>query len=303
MVKGYRREAKHHLITANFNDYDFNKLFNEESENKKCIIWQIGREDGKGAQNYNKGDICYIYYSNLPDGTSRILLRAEVTASDTDKNINEVVYSYNKEKKIKGMWLSNIQAIALNEPEKFSKITLSNEYNKSCIQGQQYLGDVSFEGSKEKELISAIEEYPYKRKLKAVREYFDNYTKCFFSGKDKKRHITFTSGRGLSFYERHHFILDNYLDKIGLEAKWLKSDYNNLIHLCPICHRQIHHGKVEDVKNMIDEIYFANKEWFDNNLLSYAEKDKYSDVLEWAYYIYNHERKKNNYELLSKPVI
>ena len=54
---------------------------------------------------------------------------------------------------------------------------------------------------------------------------------------------------------------------------------------------------------MIDTIYRANREWFDNNLLSYAEKDKYSDVLEWIYYIYNLERKKNNYELLSKSEI
>lgn len=99
MGKGYRRESKYHLLTANFNNYDFNKLFNEENENEKCIIWKISSEDGKGAQNYNKGDTCYIYYCNLPDGESRILLRAEVTASDTDKDINEEVYSYDKENK------------------------------------------------------------------------------------------------------------------------------------------------------------------------------------------------------------
>lgn len=200
MGKGYRRESKYHLLTANFNDYDFNKLFNEENENKKCIIWQIGREDGKGAQNYNKGDICYIYYSNLPDGTSRILLRAEVTTSDTDKNINEDVYSYNKENKIKGMWLSNIRAISLNEPENFSKMTLASTYNKNYIQGQQYLGDVSFEGSKEKELISAIEEkYPERGNLKEIRKYFDNYTKCFFSGKDKKSMLLLQVGEVSAF--------------------------------------------------------------------------------------------------------
>lgn len=93
------------------------------------------------------------------------------------------------------------------------------------------------------------------------------------------------------------------MDKIGSEARGLKSDYNNLIHLCPSCHRQLHHGKAEDVKNMIDTIYRANRDWFDNKLLSYAEKDEYSDVLKWIYYIYDRERKKNKYELLSKSKI
>lgn len=204
-------------------------------------------------------------------------------------------------KKIKGIQLSKIRAISLYEPENFSKDTLAGEYNKSNIQGQQYLGDISFKGSKEEELIDALEKYSDGEKLKKVREYFDNYTKCFFSGKDRKKHVTFTSGRGLNFYERHHFILANYLDKINSkEARKLKKDHNILIHLCPICHRQLHHGKAEDVKNMIDTIYYANREWFDNNLLSFAEEDKYSDVLEWIYYIYNCERKKYKYELVSK---
>jgi hypothetical protein len=54
---GYKRESKYHLITANFEEYDFSKLFNEEEENDCGIIWRIGNEGGKRAQNYNIGDI------------------------------------------------------------------------------------------------------------------------------------------------------------------------------------------------------------------------------------------------------
>lgn len=297
-----RRESKYHLITANFNHYDFNKLFNEENENEK-ILWKTGGENGKRAQNYNIGDICYIYYSELPDGTNRILLRAEVIASDTDKNIIDNIYSYDKESKIKGIRLSKIRAIALDDRDAFSDSTLLREYNKGSIQGQQYLGDIPYEGSKELELIKALEDYPHKKGIKAVREYFDNYTKCFFSRKDKKQHITFTSGRGLSFYERHHFILKNYLNKKGQDTKWLENDHNNLIHLCPNCHRQLHHGTAEDVKSMIDEIYSENQKWFDNNLKEHAKQDGYSDVLEWVYHIYDDERAKYRYELLSTSKI
>ena len=93
------------------------------------------------------------------------------------------------------------------------------------------------------------------------------------------------------------------MDKKGSETKWLKTDYNNLIHLCPICHRQIHHGTAEDVKNMIDEIYDKNKKWFDGKLKKYAGQDNYLDVLKWIYHIYDRERCKNNYEELSKSEI
>lgn len=290
----YRSESKYHLITANFEEYDFNQLFNEESAYEKKIIWKIGREDGKGAQNYNIGDICYIYYSKLPDGPNRILLRAEVVESDTDRASNRDTYSYDKDKKIKGIWLSKLQAIALDDPSAFCANTLFEKYHKYNIQGQQYLGGTPDEEA----LISALEQYPNRKKLKAVREYFDDYTKCFFIGKDKKKHITFTSGRGLSFFEKHHFILYNHLKKLGADAKWLETERNNLIHLCPICHRQLHHGIAEDVKKMIDEIYAANEKWFEDNLQKYAEMEGYSDVKAWIYYIYNEERKKNRYALI-----
>ena len=126
------------------------------------------RERWKNAQNYNIEDICYIYYTNLPDGTSRILLRAKVCASDTDKDVVDNIYSYNEKSKIKGIRLSNIKAIALDEPELFNKNKLSTEYNKSNIQGQQYLGDIPYEGSKEKELIKALEKCPNKKILKLL---------------------------------------------------------------------------------------------------------------------------------------
>ena len=47
MQKLYRRESKYHLITADFKQYDFNKLFNEENENQKSILWKTGGKDGK----------------------------------------------------------------------------------------------------------------------------------------------------------------------------------------------------------------------------------------------------------------
>lgn len=73
--------------------------------------------------------------------------------------------------------------------------------------------------------------------------------------------------------------------------------------MCPNCHNQLHHGTAEDVKSMIDEIYSENQKWFDNNLKEHAKQDGYSDVLEWVYHIYDDERAKNGYELLSTSKI
>ncbi|HJD47233.1 MAG TPA: hypothetical protein H9909_10365 [Candidatus Mediterraneibacter norfolkensis] len=290
----HRREAKYHLITANFEKYDFNQLFDEENSNDKKIIWKIGGKDGVGAQNYNVGDKCYIYYANLPDGTNRILLCGTVTESDTDRDnaVNEK-FSYNESERIKGMWLGNIRAVALNAPEKFNADTLYKVYGKSNIQGQQYLDTPG-----EMKLVEDLDKCPDKKNLRAVRNYFQHYTKCFFSGKTKYKHITFTSDRGINFYEKHHLILDSYLKDIGAEK--LRKDCHILINLCPVCHKQMHHGRAEDVRELVHLMYEANAEWCNENLKEYAENDGFSDVEKWILHTYDSQRKHNKYELLLK---
>ena len=134
--------------------------------------------------------------------------------------------------------------------------------------------------------------------LKITKNYFDEFTKCFFSNDKKRNHNTFISGRGVNFSEKHHFVLHSYLKEHTDLYNRLKYDDHNLIFLCPNCHRQLHHGLAEDVKKMLNIIYEKNKEWFDKELLSFAKADGYNDIISWIYMIYNKERQKNNYELL-----
>ena len=133
-------------------------------------------------------------------------------------------------------------------------------------------------------------------KLKGVRDYFNNYTKCFFISSSQSNHETFVSSRGINYYETHHFISQSYMLKNRLSN--LQKDSNNLIHLCPVCHRKIHHGKMEDVKSMVDSIYKSNKDWYDKVLSVYAHDKGYNQVIDMIYDTYNDERKKNNYEII-----
>lgn len=69
-------------------------------------------------------------------------------------------------------------------------------------------------------------------------------------------HMTFISRiTNKNYVEKHHLIpmkyyedFDNYLD-----------DISNIISLCPICHRLLHHGTPDKIKNIL-EILYKNKE-------------------------------------------
>jgi 5-methylcytosine-specific restriction protein A len=56
--------------------------------------------------------------------------------------------------------------------------------------------------------------------------------------------------------EAHHII------PLRLQENFAKSldVYANLVSLCPICHRKIHLGIIEERRLMIDEIYEIRKE-------------------------------------------
>ena len=76
-----REKPNVHLFVANTRYDDFSRLIEEEKEtstNKEdgVVRWKIGNHKVK------KGDICYFYYSNLPDLTSRIILKGIVVESD-----------------------------------------------------------------------------------------------------------------------------------------------------------------------------------------------------------------------------
>ena len=80
---------KYHLLPANLEYFNMNNLRDELQKNK-YLKWFNSKSSGCKIHSYEKGDIVYIYYKNLTDGSNRILFRGEVL--DPDFIVDNVYY-------------------------------------------------------------------------------------------------------------------------------------------------------------------------------------------------------------------
>lgn len=281
-----KRSKKYHIIPIDYRTYNFSQLMEEiNASGDESITWK-----SSDKHIFEVNDVCYIYYSDLPDGTSRILLKAVVI----EGNIEDAA-SHNEDNMCRGIKLSEFKSVSLCNPMKFDKSIIRTIYksNNQINQMPRYLDD-----TETKELLDKLIQDNDDNELTEVIEYFNNYLRCFFEGKDSRTHITFTNAKGVNYIEKHHFVEANWVPFRFEEAKWLKDHPNNLIRLCPNCHRQLHCGKAKDVIERLDMIYENNKEWYDKNFLLYAQESGYNNVIQWIYDIYNEERKVKHYDLI-----
>ncbi len=77
-----------------------------------------------------------------------------------------------------------------------------------------------------------------------------NGYRCIFNTGDDK-HSTFLKPNNLPYMEVHHLIPLSeqwrFANKLDTKA--------NLIPLCPLCHRKLHHGRQADIANMLHELF------------------------------------------------
>lgn len=158
------------LISANYLYFDFHKLFEEEDSGAKGkILWHINKNDPKSI---SVGDVCYLYYSNLPDNTSRIILRGIVSSTDkkdeNEKNCLE---------------LENLQTINWNNSGriKFTRKDLK-AFGINITRNKQQIRNDKF--------IDRIEEYYKKDKqklgLKELQTDIEKRLKCAFDSSNGK---------------------------------------------------------------------------------------------------------------------
>jgi len=279
------------------------KTLNIESENEKGIIyWNIMMKNK--VHNIMKGDKCLVYYANLPDLSSRILYYADVVESDYPNNIigkksiidenlnNESIVEYDIKNK-KFMKLSVIP-VCLNDNTKYSKKILEEKYGINTTTRSKYALPANHD------LIKDIKDdiKGKKRSIKGFCQMFnDGYCICEFKNDknakkilNRSNHDTFVEENGFFYIDRHHLVERNLLknSKIKNIDEIVKKDYN-IFHLCPTCHKQIHHGKKEVKKYMISHLYNKEKnsydEFFEKNKND-KELKKYKNILEWLYSIY-----------------
>ena len=91
------------------------------------------------------------------------------------------------------------------------------------------------------------------------------YGKCVFEGMidSNKNHESFKRKNNLPYLEQHHFILQeiykNYKNNNNeKELKKIIYSTDNILLLCPRCHRMIHQANEETVKQMIDLLKNSN---------------------------------------------
>ena len=268
-------KKNYHLIPYDFEECDFESLRRQEREGGGTVLWQHGRRKHR----FNKGDICYIYCTRLPDLSRRILLRAEVSEPECMDEDNILCFALRK-----------FTAIRLIKPiedgediPKYSLENLRDKYNIGIVRGKQKLDSYG----KHKELVEALESEPKDGNLNAVKKYYENVTKCVFNGLDHnpKVHESFIKPNGFTYFETHHVIQQNTLKNKSIDEEII-DDPNNKVYLCPTCHRKIHYGQAEDVKWMIDKLFEKGKEFYEGVFSEYAKDDGADSSLEWLYNMY-----------------
>ncbi len=293
---------KNHLLLADFREFNFSQLDDEYKNTNKNelnkyegILWRNAKvyKDLKVTINnyYNIGDTVYILYNNLPDKTSRVLIKGEVIFNGYYDN-NYDISKFNKEDR---SWYyvddkaSNLKLYAIrikgtgvlnprDDDLIISKSDLNSKGNNNLIRGNQAISD---------EIVVKRLEDKFKGKkfnLKNYKEYFvAECSLAFLDLKDEKgreyKHNTFIGRNGLPYLENHHLIEQRRGRNKEVPNEIIDSPYNQF-YLCPNCHRRFHYGKTDEVELMIEKLYKEN-EYELNKLIKKYCGLKEENILDW----------------------
>ncbi|WP_037355659.1 HNH endonuclease [Selenomonas sp. FC4001] len=279
---------KYFLIPANYLTFDFKRLL--DSGDNGRILWQYNSNDPK---NMEVGDVCYLYYSNLPDNTSRIILRGIITAI----GVRDIASDGTE---ITCFALSQLETINWKNSgkSKFTYKVLHDTYGINIRPNKRQLKDERIGKGKTvgdlalREKLETYYENNPRLNLEQLKEELCVKLRCAFDStdgdpKESRRHITFEARNGLNYFETHHFI-QQHLCKGKEDQALFDAIYHekNLIYLCPTCHKKIHYGKKDTVRKMIKTLYNREQEFYDSNFLKLAEAEGFPNVLNWLYKIY-----------------
>lgn len=294
-----KENPKYYFMPANFEECDFEDLFLKYSDSK-VVRWQ------KNNHTIEEGDVIFIYYCNMPDKVSRIMLRGVVENPSAENN--SVI-----EMKVEGLDYST--DIKNDNKMKFATSNLRNTYGitcfRNCFQLNKKENETETENCKKQgNLIRELNKFQYTSLEDIKNRYFT--TNCYFkdesnsSGNEYSNHPTFKKNNGLSYIECHHMIhrsiaskYKDVFDKDGYDPL-IYNDLNE-VNLCSNCHNKIHYANDGDRKQMIDLILedknrmIKFQEIFDRIKTSkYYKKGEYSSLEEFIYSLYKIPLDKNN---------
>lgn len=229
------------------------------------------------------GDVVYIKYSELPmESEARLLFRGEVLESGFTMTRHEI-YDNNDETIVKAIKISNLQAIAYADTDKYNNYNLLSNYNVKVTRGGRYLYEEN------QGLVDSIESNI--SELSSVNElvdYFEDKVKLFNDSivcSCGKNHNTFIRADGTKYFEIHHLVPQCTIQQLGLSIFDVDSS-DNKFRLCSNCHNEIHYGMQERKRILLKKLYLCNKKWYDVNFQKNAGK---MSVINWIYKLYNIE--------------
>ena len=275
---------KYFIFPANYLNFNFDRLFSESTNGNGDVLWPMKEKD---PGNIEVDDICYIYYSNLPDGTGRIVLRGTIAAKE--KKDAEGVKCY---------VIKDVETINWNNAgkTKFTREALAEYGVKMNLNKRQLKDDRFAEGKTlgDKALCEKLEDCFNRNigrlNLKDLETVLTKKLRCAFDRGDdnsaeSKNHTTFKTRYGLNYFEIHHLV-QQHIGKGNAQMSEAIYDERNLIYLCPTCHRKIHYGRKEHVRRMLGTLYNRQANFYNNNFIQYANSQGFATVIEWLYDMY-----------------
>ncbi|MDY0152515.1 MAG: HNH endonuclease [Candidatus Cloacimonas sp.] len=83
-----------------------------------------------------------------------------------------------------------------------------------------------------------------------------------------------------NFTEAHHLIPMSKQKKVYTESKVNLDCYQNIVSLCPNCHRSVHYGKKSDIKNILERLYNIRKDDLKTFNLTLTFEDFFKLIME-----------------------
>lgn len=288
-----------YFFQHNLHRYPYKKM---ESEFKNNGVLEY-KKKVTDSQKIEIGDIVYVYMTNLKNNTpSRIIFSAEVVDKKNNmftikpKNIVnnlKLSYKYLVEKNGKDIVFRNKIGISddllkyiekeFSYCEQFSmeklRLFVEDKLNYNDLINNQ--NDI-FLSDEQIKLLNNRKPF-LEENIKNTR--YNTYSELgkYVLGLKKykcdidENHVSFLTKRNIPYMEAHHLLPMKYQK----EFKTINLDHlENIVCLCPLCHKKIHHGNTKLQKELIHTLYnkVKNKDFFKNNKITETDLLKYYSI-------------------------
>jgi len=255
---------------------------------------KVLKSDSTDDNKYNENKDKYLY----SEYCKRELQNKERLALRSEEEIEE--FKNDSKLKIKGFYLHEFKAISKEKENDFIYIHGKKDDHNTGIMGVRISQTKIYLDKQEDEkyinLLNKLKEKNvFTRNVETLRDYYNKDSCILCTEKELDKH-SFRKPNNLYYYEIHHILQQSFNKVINngkdipswFKKKYIENDINTLIYnnynevrLCPYHHNQLHYGKYEDRKEILDKLVNDN---YKKELLNKVQNEKEVDeILEYIY--------------------